>query len=133
MSNSFVTFEIPVAFNIDIDYIGNKFIEFQKKHHPDSNTYSNANFILDITNAYYILIDDIKRGNAILDIFNVDQNSIQMPDNFLENIFDLDEHVKLSMTEEYKNNLMKYKTISSKNIEQFATDFMCFKYIKSSL
>ena len=133
--NPFKTFNIPISYIIDSKMLHDKFIALQTNNHPDS-IHGNINTSLDITIAYNTLKDDIKRGDAILDIYNIDQNNLNLPHNFFEDILLKTEQMLLmdkmeaeKILQEIHNQLTEFQSINEDNIERFAINFTKYKYI----
>jgi hypothetical protein len=133
--NPFEIFEIPVSYIIDSKMLHSKFIASQIKYHPDS-TFGDANTSLNITISYNTLRDDIKRGDAILAVYSVDQNSLILPHDFFEDILLKTEQMLLmdisdaeKLLQETHDELTEFKSINEDNIERFAVNFIRYKYI----
>lgn len=135
MPNPFSFFQIPISFKVDKALLTQKFISIQKQHHPDTNP-NNASTSLEASQNYQILTNPIKRGDTILEIFNINQNSHPTPPNFFPEILEITEQMlELSedeaeeMVKNYKKKVLSFPEITELNIEEFTTCFIKYKYI----
>lgn len=134
--NPFEIFNIPVSFYIESHTLTKRFIELQKEYHPDSHTHS-PQVAMDISTAYHTIKDDIKRGNSILEIFQINQDSIKLPDGFFQEILNVTEQM-FAKTKDFAENLIELQQqklknigdITKENIEEFSIEFTYYKYIK---
>lgn len=128
----FEIFNIEINFNIDHISLMKKFAELQKQHHPDLPN-SNQSKALDITNAFEILKNEIKRGQAILEAFEIDMNSVQIPQDFFVLIIDCEAKEARKMYNTQKEILYNFGNINKNNVAIFAVEFLKYKYLKSKL
>jgi len=134
--NPFDTFGIPISYIVNLKTLHDKFVALQAKHHPDS-TSGDINTSLNVTTSYNILKDDIKRGDAILDIYKIDQNKLDLPHDFFEDILLKTEQMLLmdivdaeKLLQETYEQLKEFKNINDDNIKRFAVNFIKYKYIQ---
>ena len=94
MRNYFDLFDFEVKFNINLDILEKKYLELQKKYHPD-------NFVADtskkkieffdntgeINKGYQIIKDDLKRAIHILELKNINFQDCTIKKNDLEIIW----------------------------------------------
>ena len=130
--NPFKIFNLECKFKIEQMHIMLQFAQLQKEHHPDSNT-TNHSKSLDITHAFEILKNEIKRGEAILAIHNVSLDAIQIPQEFLTQLIECETHEAQELFEEQKEQLLSFEVINQNNVALFAIEFLKYKYLKSKL
>ncbi len=108
----FSLFEIPVKYTLDIKKLEFKYKEFQKEIHPDkfqnssNNEKEKSEYITrHINEAYYVLKNDKKRAEYIL---NIKGEKELKTDISLEHIFELNEKLENNeITEEYITGKIK--------------------------
>lgn len=124
--------QIEQKFNIDKIDLMSRFATLQSVNHPDHSLASHAK-ALDITNAYETLKEEIKRGQAILDIYNIDINTIAIPSEFFTTIIDIDLENAQILYNETLDNIYYIGIINENNINLFAKEFLKLKYLKAKL
>ena len=123
MKNFFEIFALPPRFEIDLDDLEKKYLEFQKRFHPDTISLraSTANIEQSITinEAYKILGNPISRASHILQLNSInieDDSNAPRPDmTTLEEILKLQEKVA-KVTEDEVENLRKYLSSKIKSL-----------------
>ena len=114
---------MPISIKIDISKLDLKYKEIVKN--------STTEEMFEITNAYNALRNAISRGEHILKIMNVDYNEIQMPEDFFENIIDLEKEKMKILSDEIFQEIDEI--VTKENIQNFATKFMMYKYTTNHL
>jgi molecular chaperone HscB len=106
----FENFSFNVDFNIDLEELENKYLEFQKQFHPD-NSSSDVEKSISINEAYKVLKNPLQRASHILQLNGIDlENDSKAPKpdiETLEEILELQEKVA-EITLEEKDSLKKY-------------------------
>ena len=125
MSNAFEDLGIPISFKVDIADVD---CAFQKAINSAS---SNEDLKLQITKSYSIIRCDILRGEEILKIFNILQESVVVSLAFLEEMMDLDGDEVITISQKIYEKLSSI-ILSSENISSFAILFMKYKYISKA-
>lgn len=110
IKNYFENFSFNVDFNIDLEELENKYLEFQKQFHPD-NSSSDVEKSISINEAYKVLKNPLQRASHILQLNGIDlENDSKAPKpdiETLEEILELQEKVA-EITLEEKDSLKKY-------------------------
>jgi hypothetical protein len=130
--NPFKLFGFEYRFNIEQVTIITQFANLQKEYHPDLHN-ANYNAALDITNAFEILKDEIKRGEEILKIHNLDINSIQIPQSFLVMLIECEKNEAMEIYSKQKEIVKGFGIINENNIAFFGIEFLKYKYLKTKL
>lgn len=123
---------IEQKFNVDKTELMSRFVKLQSIYHPD-NSVASRQKSLDITDAYETIKDEIKRGEAILDIHGININEIRIPQEFLAEIIDIDLNKAKTL---FNNTLKKINDmgiINKNNADAFAQEFLQLKYLKAKL
>ena len=75
-----------------------------------------------------------------MEIFNIDQNSVPIPEDFITNISEItfnpntnDVNFLKGMVRSYREVLCGFKIITQHNIEGFAKIFIEYKYLNNAL
>jgi hypothetical protein len=121
--NFFSIFNLPISIKIDVSKLDLKYKEVVKN--------STTEEMFEITNAYNTLRSTISRGEHILKIMNVDYSEIQMPEDFFENIIDLEKDKMKNLSDEIFQGIDEI--VTKENIQNFATKFMMYKYTTNHL
>ena len=124
-SNAFEDFGINISFNIDTIEIDNIFQKIAKNSNTDANS------IIQITKSYSKIRSDIQRGEEILRIFHINYNSINIPQEFFENLMDLSYDNLRDLSNDIYKDMAKIH-ISSESIGYFSNLFVRYKYIKKA-
>ncbi len=72
MKNHFDIFSLPTAFEINLDELEKKYLEFQRNFHPDNFSGADIEKSIAINEAYEILKNDLRRASHILQLNNID-------------------------------------------------------------
>jgi molecular chaperone HscB len=111
IKNYFENFSFNVDFNIDLEELENKYLEFQKQFHPDNSSSADVEKSISINEAYKILKNPLQRASHILQLNGIDlENDTKAPKpdmETLEEILELQEKVAEINAEE-KDLLKKY-------------------------
>lgn len=136
--NPFKVFNIPISFKIDETLLDKKFMEMQKAYHPDTNT-SDVEMSFATSESYHALKNDITRGDIILKIFNIDQNTFPMPKDFFSEVLEITERMEEVSERDARiilgkegTNIKRFDKITQQNINNFAKAFIRYKYIKKA-
>ena len=121
-SNAFKDFEIPISFSIDI-------VEIDRKFQREVNNLNvSEDSRLQITKSYSIIRNDILRGEEILKIFKIPQESIKITEEFFEYLMDINDDELTAIQRKIYEEISSIE-ISSQSIDEFSTLFMKYKYI----
>ena len=124
--NPFNTFNVPMSLNIDI-----KTLDFKYKTLLSEGVVS-SDVAMDISNYYKALRNDFSRGEEILKIYEIDQDSVQLPDGFLEKIIDgMDVNELQNLSDEIYEEI-KDIIVTKEVSKDFSIKFMMYKYINKS-
>lgn len=136
--NPFKLFNIPISLEISERHLEETFIKMQKEHHPDANN-SDTQKSLEISESYHILKNDISRGEAILLLFEINQDTFPMPQDFFPQIMSITEEMReLPKTDakkialDAKAHIINLGKISKENINLFTQLFIKYKYLKKA-
>ncbi len=113
--NYFEIFDIEEKFEIDKNLLQYRYIELQRKHHPDiseADKLKQMQFVTDLNNGYRILKDDYSRAAYYLKLRNIDilsekQNNIKISSEMLINILEKREELEETRSED---QLLKMKS-----------------------
>ncbi len=72
MKNHFETFSFSTLFEIDLDLLEKKYLEFQRQFHPDRSSTADIEKSIAVNEAYEILKNPLKRASHILQLHNID-------------------------------------------------------------
>jgi len=72
MKNHFEIFSLPVAFEIDLEALEKKYLEFQKQFHPDKSSTADITKSIAVNEAYDVLQNSISRATHILQLQDID-------------------------------------------------------------
>ncbi len=111
IKNYFENFSFNVDFNIDLEELENKYLEFQKQFHPDNSISADVEKSISINEAYKVLKNPLQRASHILQLNGIDlENDSKAPKpdmETLKEILELQEKVE-EITLEEKDSLKKY-------------------------
>ncbi len=111
MKNFFETFAIPPRFEINLDDLEKKYLEFQKQFHPDAASTADIEQSITINEAYKTLGNPLARAAYILRLNGIDiedDSNAPKPDMAtLEEILELQEKVAEIAADEIED-LRKY-------------------------
>lgn len=117
--NHFENFSFPSNFNIDLDELEKKYLEFQKQFHPDSSSSADIEKSISVNESYAVLKNPILRASHILQLNGIDlenDSSAPKPDMAtLEEILELQEKVA-EIKEEEMSDLKKHLISEIKNL-----------------
>lgn len=107
MKNYFETFALTPRFEIDLDDLEKKYLEFQKEFHPDNASSADIEQSIAINEAYKILKNPLSRASYILQLNGIDlenDSNAPKPDMAtLEEILELQEQVAEIAGDEIEN------------------------------
>jgi|GEM_PF-899612 len=135
--NYFGIFEITEQFELDEKILQDKYIQLQKKYHPDmaKNEEEKNKFIViaaDLNQAYATLKNPYKRASYILKLQNIDiekegRDAYKLPPELLSSI--LEKREELEEIEGY-DNILAFKKAASKERERIIGELTgCFRII----
>ncbi len=124
-SNAFQDLKISISFNINTIEIDGVFHEMMRSFK------GNEDLKLKIIKSYYILRNDILRGDEILRIFNINYDKISVPQEFFEELMSFDDAELIDESQAIYQNIIKIN-ISRETIEEFAILFIKYKYINKA-
>lgn len=149
MKNHFEIFSLPLLFEIDLDALEQKYLEFQKQFHPDRASTSDIEKSIAVNEAYAILKNPISRASHILQLHNIDlENDSTAPKAdlaTLQEILELQEEVEEIAISEIENlrkklnqtiKLLLIETVAqfeNKDFKQAAQILMKAKYFDKTL
>ena len=148
--NYFEIFDFKEEFDIDLDILEKKYLEFQSKFHPDNAGISEVEKSIEINEAYKILSDDFLRLSYILKLSDIDiLDDIKAPKvdfETLEKILELQEQIaeisnkveldnlKIKLNAEIKLQISaSAKLIKTKEFELSSQFLIKAKYLKKAL
>lgn len=107
MINHFQIFALPQSFQLDLDQLEKKYLEFQKQFHPDNSSTADIEQSIAVNTAYQILKNPLKRASHILQLHGIDlENDTTAPKvdtATLTEILELREKIFESSTSEVEN------------------------------
>jgi hypothetical protein len=115
----------PTSFGIDTTKIDAIFQNLMQK--PDIC----EDLKIQITKSYSTLRNNILRGEEILRIFEIQQELIEIPGEFFEELMDLSYEELTNLSDEIYDEMVKMN-ISSGNIAEFSNLFIRYKYINKA-
>jgi molecular chaperone HscB len=119
MINHFNTFSFEIDFNINLEELENKYLQFQKQFHPDNVGSTDIEKSISINESYQVLNNPLRRASHILQLNGIDlenDESAPKPDmETLEEILELQEKVAEINLDE-KSDLKKYLNLEVKNL-----------------
>jgi|GEM_PF-4531534 len=124
-SNAFQDLKISISFNIKTIEVDRVFQEIMRSFK------GNEDLKLKIIKSYYILRNDILRGEEILRIFNINYDQISVPQEFFEELMSFDDAELIDESQAIYQNIIKIN-ISRETIEEFAILFIKYKYINKA-
>ncbi len=150
MKNYFETFNFPIDFDLDLEILEKKYLEFQNQFHPDKSGLDDISKSIEINEAYKILSDNFLRICHILQLQNIDilsdEKAAKVDFSTLASILELQEKIseiadknEVKNLEEKLNNEIKFLIASAvkcykTNDLALATQFLIkVKYLKKSL
>jgi Fe-S protein assembly co-chaperone HscB len=111
MKNYFTLFELEEKFNIDVNLLEIKYLEFQNKYHPDKTSSKDQLKIIEINEAYKILNDDFLRACYLLKLKNIDlindDFAIKPDKSMLLEVLELQEHISSLENKTIIDNLIR--------------------------
>lgn len=148
--NYFEIFKFEEKFNIDLDLLEQKYLDFQKNFHPDKAGIKEVENSILVNEAYKILSDDFLRLAYILKLNEIDilddAKAPKVDFDTLSRILELQEAIsscnELSKLDEIKTKLQSeiklqikacVKLIDSKDFALAAQILIKAKYLKKSL
>jgi molecular chaperone HscB len=148
--NFFDFFALPTQFDIDLNELEKKYLQFQKQFHPDKSNSSDIEQAIIINQAYKTLCDDFFRACYLLELKNVDissdKNNVKPDIATLAAILELQEKIFVITDKNELENLQKeinqeFKSLiinaiyqlESLQIEASAQLLIKAKYLKKSL
>ncbi len=132
MKNYFEIFAFTPSFEIDLDELEKKYLEFQKEFHPDNASTADIEQSIAINEAYKILKNSLSRASYILQLNGIDlenDSNAPKPDMAtLEEILELQEQVAEIAVGEIENlkkelNLKIKSLLEKAALELAAQDF----------
>ena len=105
--NYFLLFSLDAKYDIDNNLLEEKYIELQKKFHPDisiSKTSIDSNYI---NKAYVILKDQVKRAEYLLNLKNINLEDFPLTTNELQKILSIHENIENSTEIQRKDLLLQ--------------------------
>ncbi len=72
MKNHFEIFALPISFEIDLDNLEKKYLEFQKAFHPDNSSSADIEKSIAVNEAYDVLKNNLRRASHILQLNGID-------------------------------------------------------------
>lgn len=132
MKNYFEIFAFTPSFEIDLDELEKKYLEFQRQFHPDSASTADIEQSIAINEAYKILKNSLSRASYILQLNGIDlenDSNAPKPDMAtLEEILELQEQVAEIAVGEIENlkkelNLKIKSLLEKAALELAAQDF----------
>lgn len=149
MKNHFEIFSLPLLFEIDLDALEQKYLEFQKQFHPDRASTADIEKSIAVNEAYAILKNPISRASHILQLHNIDlENDSAAPKAdlaTLQEILELQEEVEEIDISEIENlrkklnqtiKILLEETVAhfeNKDFKQAAQILMKAKYFDKTL
>lgn len=119
MINHFESFSFNVGFEINLEELENKYLNYQKKFHPDNASSADIDKSILINQSYDILKNPLKRAAHILQLNGIDLENDEKaprPDmDTLEEILELQEKVA-DIEQDDKKDLKKYLTSKLKEL-----------------
>ena len=132
MKNYFEIFALTPHFEIDLDDLEKKYLEFQREFHPDNASSADIEQSIAINEAYKILKSPLSRASYILQLNGIDlenDSNAPRPDMAtLEEILELQEQVAEIAADEIENlkkelNLKIKSLLKKAALELDAQDF----------
>ncbi len=78
MKNHFDIFSLPTSFEINLDELEKKYLEFQKNFHPDNFDSADIEKSIAVNEAYEILKNNSRRASHILQLNGIDLENDSM-------------------------------------------------------
>ena len=116
---------IPMSFGIDTTEIDAIFQNLMQKSDICED------LKIQITKSYSTVRNNISRGEEILRIFKIQQELIEIPEEFFEELMDLSYEELTNLSDEIYDKIVKMN-VSSKNIVAFSNLFIRYKYINKA-
>ena len=124
MKNHFATFALLPLFEIDLDVLEKKYLEFQKQFHPDKSSTSDIEKSISVNEAYNILQNPLTRASHILQLHGIDlendSNAPKVDTATLIEVLELREKIfesDFSATEILKKDLnLKIKSLLQESV-----------------
>jgi molecular chaperone HscB len=150
MKNYFELFSFPTDFKINSASLEKKYLEFQKRFHPDKASSGDIEKSIEINEGYKILSDDFLRASHLLqlqgiDILN-DEKAVKVSQATLMEVLDLQEKISEISDKTEIENLRKkinseFKELIFESMAQLKTEelelaaqiLIKAKYFKKSL
>ncbi len=128
MKNYFQIFSLPIAFEIDLEALEEKYLEFQKQFHPDKSSTADIEKSIAVNEAFEILQNPISRASHILQLQGIDlenDSAAPKPDLVtLQEILELQEkiaEIEISEIQNLRQELnKKIKLLLEETAENFA-------------
>lgn len=148
--NHFEKFSLAVNFEINLEELEQKYLQFQMQFHPDKSDLNDVENSVIINEAYEILKEPVRRASYILQLSGIDiekDPSDVKPDMILlEKILNLQEEInqvndsdfaaklKKSIDAQLQQSLIEIKELLEKaQLQKAALKIMEAKYLKKSL
>lgn len=107
MKNHFATFSLPTVFALDEDELEKKYLDFQKRFHPDQASTADIEQSMAINEAYEILKNPLRRASHILQLNGIDLENDEVAPKVnvatLTEVLELREKIFESSAEEAEN------------------------------
>jgi molecular chaperone HscB len=142
MKNFFELFEIEEKFQIDLDLLEEKYLNFQRNFHPDKAGIAEIEKSILFNEGYDILNDDFRRAAHILKLHGIDieddGKAPKVDQNTLMEIFSLQEEPQKIDKNEIKEKIKSLFTntqnyLENGDFEKAAQDLMKVKYYRTIL
>lgn len=116
---------IPISFGIDTTEVDAIFQNLMQKSDISED------LKMQITKSYSTLRNNISRSEEILRIFKIQQELIEIPEDFFEELMDLSYEELTNLSDEIYDEMVKIN-VSSGNIAEFSNLFIRYKYINKA-
>jgi Fe-S protein assembly co-chaperone HscB len=92
IKNYFENFSFNVDFNIDLEELENKYLEFQKQFHPDNSISADVEKSISINEAYKVLKNPLQRASHILQLNGIDLENDSIAQRLVDALAKTDSH-----------------------------------------
>ena len=139
MKNYFKMLSLEKSYGISKIELRKKYLVMQAKLHPDNMVGTNSDIVesSEINIAYTILNDDFARAKHLLELYLVDLDKevakIELEDNFLSEMFSIQEEIELENDINKLQNLLSFKLEEREhllNLLESAFDFLDEEEVK---
>jgi len=150
MKNFFQLFNLEEKFEIDLEELEKKYLQFQNEFHPDKSTSKEIDQSIEINQAYQVLSDDFLRACYLLSLKGIDiqndEKAVIIDHQTLEEALELQEKIseiedknQISFLEKEIYNKVNYnlkeflKAFETNEIKLSSQLLIKVKYLKKSL